>query len=73
MTDKTVYASAYNELFINAASPVFDRNRLYGALGYVINKSFRVEAGFMTQTLENSFRHQFQFVVFNNLPFNHEK
>jgi hypothetical protein len=73
MTDKTVYASAYNELFINAASPVFDRNRLYGALGYVINKSFRVEAGFMTQTLENSFRHQFQLVVFNNLPFNHEK
>lgn len=73
MTNKTFYASTYNELFINAASPVFDRNRLYGALGYVINKNFRVEAGLMSQTLENSFRHQFQLVLFNNSPFNHKK
>jgi hypothetical protein len=65
----TFYMAAYNELFINAESPLFDRNRLYGALGYVINKSFKVEAGFMAQTLEKSNRNQFQIVVFNNLPF----
>ena len=47
---------------------MFDRNRLYGAIGYVINKNFRTEAGFMAQTLENTNRNQFQLVLFNNLP-----
>ncbi|MBL7886245.1 MAG: DUF2490 domain-containing protein [Flavobacterium sp.] len=65
----TLYFSAYNELFVNAEKPLFDRNRLYGALGFVINKNFKAEAGFMAQTLENSNRNQFQIVIFNNLPF----
>ena len=70
MLDKNaVYISSYNEIFINAESPLFDRNRLYGALGFVINKNFKVEAGFMTQTLEKSNRNQFQVVIFNNLQF----
>ena len=68
MSRNAVYLSAYNEVFLNTRSPVFDRNRLYGALGYVINKNFRTELGFMAQTLENSNRNQFQLVFFNNLP-----
>jgi len=68
MGDKTIYFSAYSEIFINAQNEAFDRNRFYGALGYVINKNFRVEAGFMAQTLDNSNRNQFQIVIFNNLP-----
>ena len=69
MTNETFYVSAYNEIFLNAQNSIFDRNRLYGALGYVINKNFRTEAGFMAQTLENTNRNQFQIVLFNNLPF----
>ncbi|TAH29167.1 MAG: DUF2490 domain-containing protein [Cytophagales bacterium] len=69
MTAKTVYASAYNEIFVNGQKPVFDRNRLYGAIGYVFNKYIRAEVGFMAQTLENTNRNQFQIVIFNNLPF----
>lgn len=69
MTGKTLYASAYNEIFINTQNPVFDRNRLYGALGYVINKNFKLEAGYMAQTLEKTNRNQFQIVLFNNLSF----
>ena len=65
----TVYLSAYNEVFINAESPLFDRNRLYGAIGYMIHKNIKIEAGFMAQTLENSNRNQFQIAIFNNLPF----
>jgi len=38
-------------------------------LGYVINKNFRIEVGFMAQTTENSNRNQFQFILFNNIPF----
>jgi hypothetical protein len=72
MTEKTIYASVYNEVFLNAQNSIFDRNRLYGAIGYVINKNFRTEVGFMAQTLENSNRNQFQIVLFNNLPFNNK-
>lgn len=64
-----IYISTYNEIFINTEKPIFDRNRLYGALGFVIDKNFKIEAGFMAQTLENSNRNQFQIVIFNNLPF----
>ncbi len=73
MTEKTIYASAYNEIFLNVQNSIFDRNRLYGALGYVINKNFRIEVGFMAQILENTNRNQFQIVLFNNLPFNNKK
>ncbi|WP_394758833.1 DUF2490 domain-containing protein, partial [Flavobacterium sp.] len=65
----TIYLSSYNEIFINAESPLFDRNRLYGALGYFIHKNIKIEAGFMAQTLEKSNRNQFQIAIFNNLPF----
>ena len=68
MIKNTCYLSAYDEIFINGQNSLFDRNRLYGALGYVINKNIRVELGFMAQTLEKTNRNQFQIVVFNNLP-----
>lgn len=64
----TLYFSGYNEIFINSEKPIFDRNRIYGALGFCLNKNIKLEAGFMAQTLENSNRNQFQIVIFNNLP-----
>ncbi len=64
------YFSAYNEIFINAQQNIFDRNRLYGAIGYVFNKNIKMEAGYMVQTLESTNRNQFQIVIFNNIPFN---
>lgn len=69
MTKNAIYLSAYNEIFLNAKKPVFDRNRLYGGVGFVINKNFRVETAIMTQIFENKNRPQFQLVLFNNLPF----
>ena len=68
MAPNTMYASAYNEIFINAQNSYFDRNRLYGALGYVFSKYIKVEVGFMAQTLQARNRNQFQIVCFNNLP-----
>jgi hypothetical protein len=72
MSKNAFYASAYDEIFLNAKSPIFDRNRLYGGLGYVINKYLRVEVGYMAQTLEDTNRNQLQIILFNNLPFNKE-
>ncbi|MGH1517805.1 DUF2490 domain-containing protein [Chryseobacterium sp. JK1] len=69
MLPKTIYASVYNEIFLHFNSPVFDRNRVYGALGYVINKNMRVEAGYMNQIQENRNRGQIQIGFYNNIPF----
>jgi hypothetical protein len=75
ITKKTIekdalYFSAYNEIFLNDRKTTFDRNRLYGAIGYCINKNIKIETGFMVQMLENSHTSQFQIVVFNNTSFN---
>ena len=67
ITDNTIYFSAYNEIFINGQSPAFDRNRLYGGLGYHINKNFKLQLGYLSHMVENSQRSQFQIILFNNL------
>lgn len=69
MLPKTWYASAYNEFFLHLDSPVFDRNRVYGAVGFVINKNMRIEAGYMNQIQENRNRGQVQIGFYNNIPF----
>lgn len=69
----TFYTQFYEELFINTKAPSFDRNRLYGAVGYVFHPSFRFELGFLTQMVQNSHRNQFQIVLFNNLPLSKPK
>ncbi|SHI73977.1 DUF2490 domain-containing protein [Algibacter luteus] len=61
-----LYFSAYNEIFLNTKSSVFDRNRLYGGIGYNINKNIRVEAGYMNQFFETSSRDQFNILTFVN-------
>jgi len=68
LEQNAIYLASYNEIFINSKSAVFDRNRIYGALGFVLNKNFKIEAGYMTQALEKSNYNQFQIVIFNNLP-----
>lgn len=63
----TVYLSAYNEIFLNTESSVFDRDRLFGGIGYSLNKNTKLEVGYMNQFFENSSRDQlniFTFVTF---------
>jgi len=60
----TVYLSAYNEIFLNTKSSVFDRNRLYGGLGYKLNDNIKFEMGYMNQFFENLGRDQFNIVTF---------
>ncbi len=68
MVSKAIYLSLYNEIFIQPKSPVFDRDRVYGAIGYVFSSNLKVEAGMMAQLLENSDRAQFQIALFNTFP-----
>jgi hypothetical protein len=67
LVDNTTYLSVYNELFINTEANVFDRNRLYGGIGYKVNSNMRFELGYMNQFLGNNNRDQINIVSFINL------
>lgn len=64
--EKRFYLSAYNELFLNTKSAVFDRNRVFGGIGYQLNQNIRLEVGYMNQFFETSSRDQFNIITFVN-------
>lgn len=64
--DSKYYVSAYNEIFLNTKSSVFDRNRVYAGVGYNINANVRIEAGYMNQFFESSSRDQLNIISFIN-------
>lgn len=64
--DSKYYVSAYNEIFLNGESNVFDRNRIYGGLGYKIKKGIKIELGYMSQVFETSSRDQINIITFVN-------
>ena len=59
-----LYFSAYNEIFLNTKSSIFDRNRVYGGIGLKINKAIKLEAGYMNQFFETNSRDQFNIITF---------
>ncbi len=67
LVDDTFYLSAYNEIFLNGESAIFDRNRLYGGLGYKANDKVRFELGYMNQFFERSGRDQVNVIALVNL------
>jgi hypothetical protein len=60
------YLSAYNEIFLNTKATVFDRNRVYGGLGYQFSKDLRFELGYMNQIFNTSSRDQINLIAFVN-------
>lgn len=68
MEPKTIYLALYNELFINGQRnigenktvEIFDRNRFYSALGYVISKGMKVQVGIMNQSTNGWKKNQLQ-------------
>ncbi|NRD18808.1 DUF2490 domain-containing protein [Winogradskyella eckloniae] len=61
-----LYASLYNEIFLNTETSIFDRNRVYGGLGYKFSTSLRMELGYMNQFFETSGRDQINLIAFVN-------
>lgn len=55
IVDKTFYVAMYNEIFIqfgkNVQENIFDQNRIGILLGYKLNKNFKLELGYLNQTL----------------------
>lgn len=66
---KTFYLSAYNEIFLVPYEETYERNRIYGALGFVFSKNLKMELGIMNQSTKNASRNQLQLVINHSLPF----
>lgn len=58
MIDRAFYLSSYNEIFLNHKDNVFDRNRLYGGVGFKFNNLVKFEVGYMKQFLNSGNRDQ---------------
>jgi hypothetical protein len=56
MTDNTLYAAIYDEVFIgfgeNVNANIFDQNRLGLLLGWQFNKNVKIEAGYLNQIIQ---------------------
>jgi hypothetical protein len=71
---KAIYVALYNELFINGQEDIgdgrsvelFDRNRTYLGLGYVLNSTIRFQLGWMNQKTVNWGKGQLQFSMHHN-------
>jgi hypothetical protein len=61
-----LYLSIYNEIFLNTKSSVFDRNRVYGGIGYKFSKNLKLELGYMNQFFESSGSDQINLIAFVN-------
>ena len=66
MIDKTLYLSAFNEIFVNTEQTYFDRNRFYAGLGYRFTKHLRTEVGVMNQLSNSVSRNQINIMAFVN-------
>ena len=68
MERNTIYLALYNELFMHGQRTIgngntvefFDRNRLYCAVGYVIQDGLKVQLGVMNQTTDSWGKNQIQ-------------
>jgi hypothetical protein len=68
LVKNAIYLALYNELFINGQRnigndlqvEIFDRNRFYAALGFVIKSGMKVQLGWMNQTTDNWAKNQLQ-------------
>lgn len=68
MEKGTLYLALYNELFVNGQRNIgddkqvelFDRNRFYSGLGFVVSKGLKVQLAYMNQSTDNWRKNQFQ-------------
>ncbi len=73
-TPGCIYLALYNELFINGQRDIgngntveiFDRNRFYTAIGYMIKEGMKVQLGHMLQTTNNWEKGQIQLSFHHN-------
>lgn len=65
----SLFLGVYDEVFLNTKKTFFDRNRLYGALGYQFNKNSSIQAGMMHQQLTTFGKWYLQIAMVFNTDF----
>ncbi len=70
---QTVFLTFYDELFIHFSSTPFDRNRLYGAIGYQFLPNLNIQLGYLTQTVNTTTKYYLQTAVFYNVDLRKNK
>ncbi|WP_340063844.1 DUF2490 domain-containing protein [Ascidiimonas aurantiaca] len=63
------FLSAYNEIFINLQDPLFNQNRIYGAVGYRFKKNANIQFGYLKNHFSNVHFDRLQLALFYNLDF----
>lgn len=66
---KTVFVSFYDEVFIHFNDKPFDRNRLYGAVGYQFTPLLNIQLGYLAQTVNTTTKSYLQAALFYNVDF----
>ncbi len=69
----TVFLGLYDEVFLNTKSTFFDRNRLYGAVGYQFSKSTSLQIGVLQQQVSTAGKFHLQFGLTFNPDFTAKK
>ena len=64
-----LFLGLYDEIFVNTTNIFFDRNRLYGALGYQINAFTGVQVGVLHQQVNDFGKWSLQFALVFNTDF----
>lgn len=66
MEKGSLFLGLYDEVFVNGKDVFFDRNRLYGALGYQLDKTASVQVGMLRQRVNAFGKWYLQFAVIYN-------
>ena len=62
----TIYLGGYDEIFVNDKRNFFDRNRLYGGIGYQYADSLHFQVGILRQETQIESKTFLQFgMIFN--------
>tara|TARA_B100001287_G_scaffold53314_1_gene42051 strand:- start:845 stop:1522 length:678 start_codon:yes stop_codon:yes gene_type:complete len=69
----TIYLGVYDELFINGGKTFFDRNRLYGGIGYKYSQNIEFQIGLLRQEVQTSVKTFLQFGMILNTDFKKKK
>lgn len=72
MKKNTIFLSFYDEVFMHFSSTAFDRNRLYGAVGYQFLKNSNIQIGYLAQTVNITTKQYLQASIFFNFDFRKE-
>ena len=69
----TLYLGIYDELFINDKRSFFDRNRLYGGLGYQYASNIHFQVGLLRQEVQTTAKTFLQFGLIYNTDLRNTK